>query len=469
MDVISIVSGLLPYIKYSIALIIILLAAYVVYRKFFYKKYPVQLSTFIVVTLLICWAVVVLGITTLSRPAFFTGELNFSLFSGYLNAWNKWSLSEFQLIIFNMIMFMPLGVLLPLLHRKNRSFWRVFFLSFMFTLCVEVFQLVSGKGIFELDDLLHNTIGSMAGYFIVMAFIVMIEQRQVKLAPIVKALSIPLFFIALFGIANTVYQAQEFGNLPFKPAQKQSMEQIQVQLETELSDQEAEACIYYNEDIRNKKVLTQIAQSIAEQFDLQQQGGMRRESENLGFSFLDEEGISYSLIYSLTKGSWDLYTNDPNDEPLTADIEQQKELIENWLEKEELMPINAVYQQQDERTIRWDLAEAENLQTACEDFSQGLIMATLSSQQTPDSIFYMIDDNEMVAKKPIISQQDAYEALVNGEFSLFTPLQKGDTLTVTDVRLTYEYDTKGYYQPVYKFTGFVNDPESTVEILMAAR
>lgn len=60
---------------------------------------------------------------------------------------------------------------------------------------------------------------------------------------------------------------------------------------------------------------------------------MRRESENLGFSFLDEEGISYSLIYSLTKGSWDLYTNDPNDEPLTADIEQQKELIENWLEK----------------------------------------------------------------------------------------------------------------------------------------
>lgn len=64
------------------------------------------------------------------------------------------------------------------------------------------------------------------------------------------------------------------------------------------------------------------------------------------------------------------------------------------------MPINAVYQQQDERTIRWDLAEAENLQTACEDFSQGLIMATLSSQQTPDSIFYMIDDNEMVAKSP---------------------------------------------------------------------
>lgn len=444
------------------------MAGYLVYRGFFQDKYPVRLSTFVVITLLICWIVVVFGITTLRRPVFFTGQLNFSLFSGYVNAWNKWSMFEFQLIIFNMIMFMPLGGLLPLLHKKNKSFWRVLVLSLVFTSCLEIFQFASGKGIFELDDLLHNTIGSLIGYFIVMAFIVIIEQRKLKLVPIVKALSIPLFFTALFGIANTVYQAQEFGNLPFKPAQKQNMEQIQIQLETELSDKGAEACIYYNEDIRNGKVLKRIGESVTEQFDLQQQGGMRRESENLSFSLVGDEDISYSLNYNISKGIWDLYTFSLNEELLTVDIEQQRERIENWLKKEDLFPRDAVYQQQDEQTIRWDVAEAENLQTACEDFSQGMIIATLSNQQTPRSLSYEIYDNEMVTKKPIISQQDAYEALVDGEFYMFNPLQKGDTLIITDVLLTYVYDTKGYYIPVYEYTGSVNEPDSTVKILIAA-
>ncbi|MGM9949047.1 MAG: VanZ family protein, partial [Lysinibacillus sp.] len=449
MDLITIITGLLPYVKYSMVFIIIMSIGYLVYKKFFFKKYPVRVATFVAIALLICWAIVVLGITTLSRPAFFTGQINVSLFSGYINAWNKWSVSELQLIIFNMIMFMPLGILLPLLHRKNRSFWRVLALSFGFTLCIEVFQLVSGKGIFELDDLLHNTIGSLAGYFLMMAFIVMLEKRKLKLAPIAKALSIPLFFAALFGIATIVYQAQEFGNLPFKPAQKQSMERIEVQLETALSDKEAEACIYYNEDVGNLKEAQRTAQFIAEQFNLQQQGGMRREGDNRVLSFLDDQGISYRFTYFMQDGSWQWYADYSNEQPLTLNVAQQRQLIEGWLKKEDLLPTGAVYQQQDERTIRWDLAEAEDLQTACEDFTAGMIIASLSNLQAPADIIYQMNDHKMVTKKPTISEQEAFEALADGEFSLYNSLEKGDTLTITDVQLDYVYDTKGYYQPVY--------------------
>ncbi|KGR84412.1 VanZ family protein [Lysinibacillus odysseyi] len=468
MDLISVVSGLLPYVKYSVVILIILFVGYFVYRKFFYKQYPIRLSTFVCITLLICWAVVVVGITTLSRPANFTGQVNISLFSGYINAWNKWSLFELQLIIFNMVMFMPLGALLPLLHKKNRLFWRVLVLSLVVTLSLEVFQLLSGKGIFELDDLLHNTVGSLAGYFFMMGIIEVIKQRKLKLAPVVRAIAIPLSFAVLFGIAAIVYEVQEFGNMPFKPAQKQSMEQVHVQLETTLFDQKAGACIYYNEDIRNKKVIKDIAHSIAKQFQLQQVGGLRRESENLSFAFVDAEGTNYSLSYSITNGTWDWYTDHLDENPSPADIKQQRQLIEDWLKKESLLPSEAIYQQQDERTIRWDLAKPENRQTACEDFSEGMIIATLSHQQKPESLFYMISNNEMVAKEPIISQKDAYEALVNGEFSLFNPLQKGDTLTITDVQLTYAYDTKGYYRPVYEFTGSVNDPDFVVAITIDA-
>ncbi|MFJ7934971.1 VanZ family protein [Sporosarcina sp. NPDC096371] len=467
MDLISIVFGLLPYVKYSIFIITVLMIGYFIYRKFYQTKYPIRLSKFVFITLLICWFIVVLGITTLSRGANYTDQINFSLFTSYINAWNKWSLTEFQLIIFNMLMFVPLGVLLPLIHHKNKSFHRVLVISIVFTSSIEIFQLISGKGIFELDDLLHNTIGSLAGYFFVMVFILWREQRKLIFVPIAKAISIPLVFIALFGVANVVYNAQEFGNLPFKPAQKQNMEQVQMQLETDLSTKFPNACVYYNKDVNDLKKGKLIAQSIAQQFNLKQQGGIRIDGDNRIFTFQDDKGSPYYLTYFMSNGSWSLTFDNINDAPLKVDIKQQKQLLENWLKNEGLLPNNAIYQQQDERTIRWDLAEPENLQSTCEDFSKGLVMIRLFSQQVPD-ILFDISDNEMVTKKQLISQQQAYEVLLNGEFSTYEPLQKGDTLTITNVRLTYTYDTKGYYQPVYVFTSRVNDSDYPIEVLISA-
>ncbi len=175
----------------------------------------------------------------------------------------------------------------------------------------------------------------------------------------------------------------------------------------------------------------------------------------------DTQGFTFPLSFLI-------YTPSKiNDAPLKVDVKQQKQLLQTWLKNEGLLPSNAIFQQQDERIIRWDLAEPENLQSTCEDFSKGLVMISLFNQQVPD-ILFDISDNEMVAKKQLISQQQAYNVLVNGEFSTYNPLQKGDTLTITDVRLTYTYDTKGYYQPVYVFTCIVNDSDYIIEVLISA-
>lgn len=80
-----------------------------------------------------------------------------------MNAWNKWSISELQLILFNMLMFVPLGLLLPLLLRKAEAFWVTFLVSLSTTVGIEIIQLMTGKGIFELDDILHNLIGDLQG------------------------------------------------------------------------------------------------------------------------------------------------------------------------------------------------------------------------------------------------------------------------------------------------------------------
>lgn len=65
----------------------------------------------------------------------------------------------------NIIAFLPFGFLLPFLQQqKNRSFVKVTFLSFLFSLCLETTQLLASIGTFDVDDLLLNTAGGMLGY-----------------------------------------------------------------------------------------------------------------------------------------------------------------------------------------------------------------------------------------------------------------------------------------------------------------
>jgi glycopeptide antibiotics resistance protein len=69
-------------------------------------------------------------------------------------------------IIGNILAFAPFGFLLPLIHKRYRSFFRIMFLSILFSLTVEVIQLYLKVGIFDVDDLLLNTVGGLLGYII---------------------------------------------------------------------------------------------------------------------------------------------------------------------------------------------------------------------------------------------------------------------------------------------------------------
>lgn len=66
----------------------------------------------------------------------------------------------------NIAAFVPYGLILPIMNRKNRSFWLMTLWTFEFSLLVEVLQLVSKVGSFDVDDLLLNTLGGILGYLL---------------------------------------------------------------------------------------------------------------------------------------------------------------------------------------------------------------------------------------------------------------------------------------------------------------
>lgn len=69
----------------------------------------------------------------------------------------------FTNLVGNVLIFVPFGFFLPMAS-KYRSFFATLFYSFGLSLCVEIFQLVTRVGSFDVDDLLLNTIGGIIGF-----------------------------------------------------------------------------------------------------------------------------------------------------------------------------------------------------------------------------------------------------------------------------------------------------------------
>ncbi len=78
----------------------------------------------------------------------------------------------------NIIGFVPLGILLPLLFGAFRNFFLLTGAVFFTSLSFETLQLVLGTGVFDVDDLILNTAGGIAGYLLFVMAGLLIPQRK---------------------------------------------------------------------------------------------------------------------------------------------------------------------------------------------------------------------------------------------------------------------------------------------------
>ena len=113
-----------------------------------------------------------------------TGEMqeyhyNLVLFKEIKRFWNYRDqvglFAMFTNLFGNVIIFMPFGFFMPMASRYRSCVSAVFY-SFGLSLCVETFQLLTKVGSFDVDDLLLNTIGGLAGY-VIFAVCAVIRRR----------------------------------------------------------------------------------------------------------------------------------------------------------------------------------------------------------------------------------------------------------------------------------------------------
>lgn len=465
MDVITIFQSLLRWGSFAlvggVAVLFLLMGAYLIYKRGLHGEKSVDKQQAICAGLLCVWMILVLGLTTLSRGSNFTGSFNLHFLSGYINAWNHWSIRELQLILFNMLMFAPLGFLLPLLWKKAEHLWIMLAVSLGLTALIEVFQLLTGTGIFELDDLFHNLIGSLFGYFCIMAIRTFIHERAFRWGPAARALAIPGGIGLILCGVFYAYARQPYGNMSILPAVPQDLSAVRMMTEWEPSDQSGTAAVYKSKFARDKKYLETVKSGLEELEGLTFSRAARREDENLGYLGTNAEGDAFRMVFFFRTGEWNYTTFADTTAQLTEETAQQmRARYETWMKEHGLLPENAVFSVQNGNTLRWDVPANREFSAQSESFQKGSVMIQLDESGALADFFYQITWNEYAATEKVLSEREAYAQVQAGNFEQYVPFQPEDVLHVTGCSREYVYDTKGFYQPVYAFTGYINEKEN---------
>lgn len=122
-------------------------------------KYPRAL----IKELLVCW-----NLEMLDRNI---KDANFIPFSSIRRDILTLNSYYIKVLIYNIMAFIPMGFLLPLVSKRARNMYFTIIVATAFSFLIEITQLITVLGTFDIDDILLNTLGTLIGYVLYLAFI----------------------------------------------------------------------------------------------------------------------------------------------------------------------------------------------------------------------------------------------------------------------------------------------------------
>lgn len=107
------------------------------------------------------------------------------------------------MLVLNIILFVPLGFMLPLIWPGYRKIGCTLLAGLSFTLLIEISQLFNHRAT-DVDDLLMNTLGCLVGYvlFRVFAFTTRTDMSKTNAGRMEAALYIAVMFLGRFLLFN---------------------------------------------------------------------------------------------------------------------------------------------------------------------------------------------------------------------------------------------------------------------------
>ena len=406
----------------------------------------------IALLLLISW----LGLTlfvTLFRGEPGARQWNFHLFLAWREAWNQFALRAWLNVLLNIALFVPLGILLPLLSRVFRKWYAVLLAGFGSSLAIELVQLTTARGMFDVDDLFTNTLGTMVGRSIVMLVLSALERKDVWKVKSLAHLFIPMALILVLAGIFVGYVVKPYGNLQDAPAVTANLKNVRWELGFAPQEEPVTAWVYE---------VGRLDQAACEQFGTQF-------AQKVGFSVEDiyyyDDTIWFGnhssgdfLFVNRLDGTWE-YNLGRETTPV-FDVHPEEIRSEDILDALHQLGIEVpediqfTIQSPDKNEFFTASAEVE-LVPGAEKQWYGTLQCDLHYQDGKtelDQIDYRIVTLLPCREESILSPVQAVQELYDGHSFQGGILEyyQVPQVTVLFCALEWKGDTKGFYQPVYR-------------------
>lgn len=147
-------------------------------------------------------------------------EYRYSLIPVRIPLWlpNHFSIDIIKLWIFalgNLLAFVPFGILVPKVFEKHfNTYFKFIVLFVLFILCMEIAQMVTYLGSYDIEDIIVNTMGASIGFYSYKVSERMNTRRKnlVSIVLSIVGLSLLMFLIAwIFNNTITPYLENTFG------------------------------------------------------------------------------------------------------------------------------------------------------------------------------------------------------------------------------------------------------------------
>ena len=423
----------------------VLAAIYIRHRKRYGKELPFPWGRVILYFLLAGYLFVLFCVTLLRRMDGWR-EISFHPFRAWREAWNDFSFKSWANVLLNVGLFVPAGFLMPVLWEKMRKWYRTVPAALGLSLIVELVQLALARGVCDIDDLIANTLGGILGFFLAMALLGLKNKER-----LFRYTGLVLGTLAVLALPFGLYGLKTYGNLPQAPAYRLNTAETQWILDCTLPLVPDTAPVYRTQTLRRAdcdeiaRLLTDLSGS---------EIGVTSFYQEMAYYNLDN-GILKVYYHDgsweyLSSHHWDLVFDSSEEEEIQWPLWDRKQ-VEAALEPYPVrIPEKAIFTSEEEG---WYCFSCDALVDG-DSFWDG----DLRCRFTPDGAVSEIQAGLIPftyhSDASVLSGEAAWERLQKGWFrdDLGYSRRTPDTVSTSSCTFGYTVDTKGFYQPVWRFT-----------------
>ncbi len=398
--------------------------------------------------LLVGWAAVTVFVTLLrGEPG--VRMWNFQLFLAWREAYQRFTLQLWLNVLLNIALFVPPGVLLPLLWKPFRRWYAMLLDGFGCSLLIELMQLLTARGMCDVDDLFTNTLGAMLGWCVSMLFLSLREKSRAWK----RYLALPAAFALALSAIFISYAAQPYGNLRDAAVTAADLREVSWSLAFAPDEDSRTAWVYQAQALDNVG-----ADRFAAEF-----------AAAHGVEFPDVEYYDDTALYmdhstgdflnvTLHDGTWEYWIGDS----IAPVLDVPPKEVSEALLREALgglgfsVPDGASFTLSPYGETSYRAALSADLLPTEGGFLHGTLTCVLDARDDGQSTLSRLENRiatlAPVRKEPVLSPAQAVDALQAGRsFEGAWFAQSAQRIEVRSCALDYLSDSKGFYQPVYRF------------------